>query len=69
MNLLIKYSANDCFELKMVLNVNFDIGYVDVHVSLLNKVNNRKQSRFFDANKLGDALKYYEQQERMFIKA
>lgn len=69
MEMILKSSSNDFFNLTLKLEVNSDLTYINVHVILLNKVNNKKQMRLFDPNKLSDALDFYWQQESMFIKA
>lgn len=66
--IILKSSSNEYFEVILKIIVNYNIEYLECLVVLHNKVNNKKQLKQFDANKFRDALRYYEQQEKMFIK-
>lgn len=66
--MILKVNDNENFNLSLKLNINYDMGYVEFCVILYNKINKRKQMKVFDANEFHHALKYYEQQENMFIK-
>ena len=63
----LKVSDNNNFNLSLIIQINYDMGYVEFIVKLFNKINSRKQMRVFDANQFDLALKYYNEQERMFI--
>lgn len=67
--IVMKSSNNDFFEVKLMLIVNYNLEYLECLVVLHNKFNNKNQLKQFEANKFRDALRYYTQQEAMFIKA
>ena len=65
--MILKVNDNANFNLSLKMIVNYDMGYVEFAVTLHNKINNRKQTRLFHADSFDLALKYYDQQETMFI--
>ena len=67
--MIVKSSSNDFFEVKLKLVLNYNLEYIECLVVLHNKFNNKKQLKQFEADKFRDALRYYTQQEAMFIKA
>jgi len=65
--MLIKSNSCGPFTLSLKMTLNYEMGYVDFMVALHNNANGRKQAKLFDANKFGEALQYYKQQETMFV--
>ena len=59
--------TNEYFDIALSLIINYDMGFIDCCVTLLNKTNNKKQMRCFSADRFDEALKYYHQQLAMFI--
>lgn len=65
--MILKTNTNDRFSLTMNLNINYDLEYIEVTVCLRNHLKHTAQTKQFSADKFGEALRYYKQQEDMFI--
>lgn len=65
--MILKANTNDRFTLTMTLNINYDLAYIEVVVCLNNYIKHTAQTKTFPASKFDEALRYYKQQEGMFI--
>lgn len=65
--MILKGNTNDRFTLTMILNINYDLAYIEVAVCLRDYIKHTAQTKQFPASKFDEALRYYKQQEDMFI--
>lgn len=65
--MILKTNTNDRFTLTMILNINYDLAYIEITVCLHNYIKHTCQTKRFPASKFDEALRYYKQQEDMFI--
>lgn len=65
--MILKENNNCDFKLRLNLNINYDLEYMDLTVTILNKKKHTMQLKQFAANEFSQALAYYNQQNKMFM--
>ena len=63
----IKTKNNDNFTLSMKLDINYDLGYIDILVILFNRGNMKKDMRLFHGNEFDKALQQYKLWEQFIF--
>ena len=65
--MILKVNDTKDFNVSMDLNINFDLKYMEVTVTVWNKKNHTKQTKTFPVQEFSAALDYFDLQERFFI--
>ena len=65
--MVLKVNDTEDFNLTMNLRIEWDLQYIEVTVSLWNKMKNTMTTKTFPAAEFMKAIVYYEQQEKMFL--
>ena len=58
---MLKTAANENFSLSIKLDINYELGYIDILVILDNLQNKKRQMKLFHGNEFKSALTQYEQ--------
>ena len=65
--MILKVNDSVDFNLSMNLNINWELEYIDVTVSLENKKKNTRRTKTFSAAEFERAIAHFEEEERMFL--
>lgn len=65
--MILKVNDTEDFNISMNLNIDFDLKYMEVTVTVWNKKNHTQQTKTFPAQEFSAALDYFDLQERFFI--
>lgn len=65
--MILQVNNTSMFNLSMRLNINYELRYIEVTVSLWNKAKHTTQTKTFPAAEFDKAIDYYNQQEKMFV--
>ena len=57
----LRTAKNENFNLSMKLDINYELGYIDILVILDNLQNKKRQMKLFHGNEFKNALNQYEQ--------
>ena len=65
--MLLKTNESCDFNLSMNLQINYDLEYIEITVTLRNKRKHTALMKQFPAKDFSQALSYYKQQEEIFM--
>lgn len=65
--MLLKVNDTPVFNLCMKLNINYDLEYIEITISLLNKAKNTKHTKTFPAADFSAALQCYETLNKFYV--
>lgn len=65
--MVLKVNDTADFNLSMNLNINWELEYIEVTVSLENKKKNTRRTKTFPAAEFERAIAHFEEEERMFL--
>lgn len=61
--MILKVRDENGFNISMKLNINYDLGYIELTVNVRNDRANTLQTKTFSASRFSEALAYYRQAE------
>lgn len=65
--MILKVNDTPVFNLRMMLNINYDLEYIEITISLWNKAKNTKVTKTFPADNFSAALQCYEMLNKFYM--